>query len=122
MLPLLPAILLLLLQGPAGPERIAHERLTGAIQALHRQIGASHESGAVSDEVVFATLLAASHDNALSRALLQALDLYAGPVSERPEPQLAYAEPRSPVPVPPSLGTPGKGFFTCGRTRDGPAV
>jgi len=79
MLPILPALLLLILQGPSSIERMALDgRLPAALEAISRQMEAqNHRSNAVerSDEAVLATLLAFSSDPDLSNALYKLLSL-----------------------------------------------
>ena len=69
MLPFLPALLLLLLQGPASIERTARTgQLPGALEALHRQATSSPDRGCVADDVVFASLIACGSDRHVSLA------------------------------------------------------
>lgn len=79
MLPILPALLLLILQGPSSIERMALDgRLPAALEAISRQMEAqNHRSNKVerSDEAVLATLLAFSGDPDLSNALYKLLSL-----------------------------------------------
>ena len=126
MLPLLPALILLLLKGPAGLERLAwdgqlpHQLRASALDALHRQIARSPEK---TDGRVFASLLAARGDKDMSLALLRILSC-AAPIE--PEPTLSHVPvqdaiaPR--IDVPSRLGTPQDGYFACRRSRDGPAA
>lgn len=124
MLPLLPALILLLLQGPAGIERMAaNGQLPGALHALHRQMAKAQEKTCVRDDVVLASLLAAGQDKSMSRALLQLLTsvdaLFAEPIPAKPEPSRDIV---SPPLVATCLGTPQEGFFDCRRSRDGPWI
>src|SRR5689334_3317213 len=97
MLPFLPALILLFLQGPAGIERMAvNGQLPGALNALHRQIKSSPEKVRPADEVVLASLLAASSDRGMSRALLQLFTL----VDEVPEAPVETSVVESSPPVP----------------------
>jgi len=79
MLPILPALLLLILQGPSSIEKMALDgRLPAALEAISRQMEAqNHRSNKVdrSDEAVLATLLAFSGDPDLSNALYKLLSL-----------------------------------------------
>jgi len=79
MLPILPALLLLILQGPSSIEKMALDgRLPAALEAISRQMEANNNrSNAVerSDEAVLATLLAFSGDPDLSNALYKLLSL-----------------------------------------------
>lgn len=123
MLPLLPALILLLLQGPAGIERMAwNGQLPGAIDALHRQISEGPDGVAAAENAVFASLLAVSSDRSMSRALLQLLAYVDVSTPETSAPILASEECGPPITVPPSLGSPDEGYFTCRRSRDGPAL
>jgi hypothetical protein len=119
MLPFLPALILLFLQGPAGIERMAvNGHLPGALEALHRQMP---DNARPADEVVFASLLAATTDKEMSRALLQLFTLMEpapAPVSK----PVVVQESSPPVPIPPTLGAPIDGFFACRRSRDGPVA
>src|SRR4051794_16630366 len=73
MLPLLPALILLILQGPTNVERMALDgRLPAALDAIHRQMESSgSERAALSraDGMAMASLLAISGDPHLSQAL-----------------------------------------------------
>jgi hypothetical protein len=79
MLPILPALLLLILQGPSSIEKMALDgRLPAALEAISRHMEAqNHRSNKVerSDEAVLATLLAFSSDPDLSNALYKLLSL-----------------------------------------------
>jgi hypothetical protein len=120
MLPLLPALILLLLQGPAGIERMAwNGQLPGALDALHRQMARS-ERNCAADEVAFASLLAVSGDKNMSRALLHLLALIEPAPPEQPRQIVVAEESSPPVPIPPSLGALPDGYFACRRSRDGP--
>jgi hypothetical protein len=92
MLPILPALLLLILQGPSSIEKMALDgRLPAALEAINRQMEAQdHRLSAIerADEAVLATLLAIGGDPDLSHALfkLLALDQSADSV-DRPVPE-----------------------------------
>ncbi len=121
MLPLLPALILLLLQGPANVERMAGSgQLPGALQALHRQMASASSETSKAEEVVFASLLAVSGDKDMSRALLHLLTFIEPPEAERPI-LVSTEESSPPTPIPPLLGAPQDGYFDCRRSRDGPA-
>ena len=106
MLPILPAILLLFLQGPANIERLAHEgRLPAAIEAVH------------SDDRAIAALLAASHSE-LSHALLALIDW-----SESESKPIKKQEISTFVAiVPHPITATSSGFTTSQRSRDGPVL
>lgn len=116
MLPFLPAILLLLLQGPSNVERLMVQgRLPAALDAVYRTVGQT-PTLREAEEVVLATLLAAGEDPQLSDALLAILR------SERTR-RKAVAEPlvdRTPIPPFPDHGPPREGFARSQRVRDGP--
>jgi hypothetical protein len=125
MLPLLPALILLLLQGPAGIERMASNgQLPSALNALHRHIANSHEKTTAADEVVFASLLAAGQDRGMSCALLKLLtsvDVVFVDTGELAPKSLDDPEDHGiPIRPAPRLGALSNGYFTCQRSRDGP--
>ncbi len=117
MLPLLPALILLLLQGPANIERMAHDgHLQAALTAIQRHMPERKVNRA--DEAVLASLLAVSTDRQLSRALVQLLAFAeTDPPVER---VVIPAETSAPIPIPPSLGRLREGFAASQRSRDGP--
>lgn len=82
MLPILPALLLLILQGPSSIEKMALDgRLPAALEAVSRRMEAQdHRSGSMekADAAVLASLLALSGDPDLSHALIQLLSLDQG--------------------------------------------
>jgi hypothetical protein len=120
MLPLLPALILLFLQGPAGIERMAwNGQLPHAIDALHRQMATAPEKAGVAEEMVLASLLAASGDREMSRALCQLL-AFIEPTPERTQAPIIANEASPPIPIPPALGDPRNGYYDCQRSRDGP--
>jgi len=123
MLPIIPALLLLLLHGPSNVERLAREgRLPAALDAMHREIARSSVTADAVHEVAIASLLA-STDPHFSRAFYALLN----PVTARPEPKSAItAAPRADeIQVRPDLGAPPpsipEGFSDCRRSRDGPS-
>jgi hypothetical protein len=115
MLPLLPALILLLLQGPSNFARLAVAgKLPAVLDAFHRQLaqpGASQLSER--EEQVLASLIAATSTTQLSHALLS----YLRAGDERPgTPEFS---PRVVIVLsaPPLLQD---GFTRSQRTRDGP--
>lgn len=126
MLPILPALLLLILQGPSSIEKMALEgRLPAALEAIGRQMESkSHRVGALdsSNEAVLATLWAFSGDPGLSKALYRLLALdqeqdSAQPTSNDP----SFETKASPATVPTGRHGPLPGQFSdCQRSRDGP--
>lgn len=124
MLPLLPALILLLLHGPAGIERNPlNGRSVSGIEALQRHAASTVDRGRMADDVVFASLLAASRDQGISQALLRLLTsvdgLLAETVEDRPRPE--FSEQRNlPIRGAPTLGVPRDGYLDCRRSRDGP--
>lgn len=116
MLPILPALILLLLQGPSNVERLAQAgRLPEALEAIHRQM----ITEAPSADVAMASLLTLGSDRDLAQALaliLSADDLPmpAAPaldLEDDPRPAAAPEPERRPLP---------DAFQTSRRTRDGP--
>jgi len=80
MLPLLPALLLLLLQGPSNIERLAQDgRLPEALDSLHRQMFVS--PGAA--DLAMSSLLQMSGDASLAQALATLLATPEGPEAAR---------------------------------------
>ncbi len=123
MLPLLPAILLLLLQGSAGGDQAAWDaRLPGALNALHRQLQGGPDGIRAADEVVFASLLAAGGDDDISKALIKLLTHLDEPSEQVSRPCVDREETPSVIPIPPSLGDPQSGYYDCRRSRDGPWI
>jgi hypothetical protein len=114
MLPILPVILLLLLQGPANVERMALQgRLPAAIEAIQRMDAPQNEKEA------FVSLLAASQDPELTHALFSILKW-----TEPAEPKVVSV-PEEPtfVPIePPHEVALRGGFSKSNRSRDGPAL
>lgn len=115
MLPLLPALLLLLLQGPSNIERLAQDgRLPEALDSLHRQMFVS--PGAA--DLAMSSLLQMSGDESLAQALATLL-------STPEAPAISSARWQSDVislPVLPSRErvSVAEGFSENRRTRDGP--
>jgi hypothetical protein len=117
MLPILPAILLLLFQGPANIERLALEgRLPAAIQAVQHM----DQQRSQAEREAIASLLAASQDPDLARALFTIFNWMDEQVPA-PQPRIILARTAPPLDPGPKL-TLEEGFQDCRRSRDGPAV
>ncbi len=125
MLPILPALLLLILQGPSSIEKMALDgRLPAALEAVSRQMEArDHLTGGSSeaDAAVLASLLAMSGDPDLSHALFQllAIEPSIGKVTQtqkiEPDDQI------TPVPIDSQAGQSlPEGCLKSQRSRDGP--
>ena len=125
MLPILPALLLLILQGPSSIEKMALDgRLPAALEAVSRQMEAQdHRSGSIerADATVLASLLALSGDPNLSHALIQLLSLDQGFTCPGGEPPIRQEESiergrveSDPVPIRPQP------CLDSQRSRDGP--
>jgi hypothetical protein len=113
MLPILPALILLLLHGPSNFERLATEgRLPAGLEAFHREI---EPAVANRDRAMLALL--ATRDPQLSSAL------YALLRSEEPALQpvkrIKARAPRVEI-YAGEAPAPRDGFEECRRTRDGP--
>src|SRR5688572_20194263 len=117
MLQLLPALLLLILQGPSNVERLAVERaglrVQGAGCRVHHPGSRVQGSVCVQSarcQALVASLLAASGDPELSQALIQLLQAASRPEDEElPNPPILQSS--NPVERPPSLGRPTAGFL-----------
>jgi len=117
MLPILPALILLLLQGPSNVERLAREgRLPAALDAVHRDIDRGQACRSMQSQAVIASLLA-THDAQLSSALYALLTPNDEP-SELPK-KATPGEPKSVV-LPGEGPAPQEGYSRGSRTRDGP--
>jgi len=119
MLPLLPALILLILQGPANIERLACDgHLPAALKAIHRHMRKPEAKEA--DNVLLASLLAVSSDREMSEALQHLLALTSPP--EEPQVATPAPEPEAspPISAPAHLGAPQDGHGTSQRSRDGP--
>ena len=116
MLPILPALILLLLQGPSNMERLARAgRLPAALDAIHRSVDGPEFSRSMQKQAVLASLLA-NHDAHLSSALFALL----APGEESSDAKKASpSEPKSIV-LPGVAPAPCEGFARSARTRDGP--
>jgi hypothetical protein len=123
MLPILPALLLMLLQGPANIERMASEgQLPAALNAIHRQMECSHRGfEQPAEQVVLASLLAVSQDREMSQALFRLLSI-------PPQQEVASGanEPLELVgeapPCPPRIDFDQRHFVDSQRSRDGPTL
>ena len=128
MLPFLPALLLLILNGPAGLDRMAHDgRLPEALRALNDRIqveGISASGAKLEQEIALASLLASHGDPDLSQALAE-LIFWAG-LTESTEQAIEAPieiELESPqLPCGPPAGTLRDGFTRATRSRDGPVA
>jgi len=127
MLPLLPALLLLILQGPSSVERMALDgRLPAALEAIHRHMESrDHQSPAVSkaDEAMLASLLALSSDPQVSHALIKLLSLGEPFQASSGKSKLVIeAQDESPPSaiVEGDAAIPVEGFAESQRSRDGP--
>jgi len=119
MLPLLPALLLLLLQGPSNFERLSVDgRLPAALEAFHRELAQPNKPQlSEQDENALASLLAAGIDVQLSQAFLALFQR-----SEiQPSRPAAFQEEPASIDSKDTLGNLQEGFSQCRRTRDGPA-
>ena len=121
MLPLLPALILLWLQGPSNFERLAVDgRLPAALEAIHRQM-ASSESENLSDrdQQELASLLAGGIDSQLSHAFLALFKKNKSAIQPR---VLATDSISTPIPDQDSAKDPRDGYERSQRSRDGPSV
>jgi hypothetical protein len=121
MLPLLPALILLLLQGPSNFERLAVDgRLPAALEAINRQMtqpGA--EKLSEREEQALASFIAAGTSAQLTRALMSFLWQSKEP---RPTTQHLEREPARAITSQGDSPPPQDGFRRSQRTRDGPAI
>jgi hypothetical protein len=131
MLPLLPALILLILQGPTNVERMALDgRLPAALDAIHRQMestGSEHASLKAANGMALVSLLAMSGDPQFSQALVKLLAMSSGDAVEAKPSGKQYRDQfaddlANPPPCPRRLGSLTDGFFGSQRSRDGPAV
>lgn len=124
MLPFLPALILLLLHGPANIERLAEGgALPAALAAIQQRIDAPEHRALANkraDHLALASLLALSGDKEISSALARILSLNI--VCEPQAPAALQAEPEqgSDPPQERCLGRPQDGFLGSQRSRDGP--
>jgi hypothetical protein len=124
MLPLLPALILFLLNGPANIERLAEGgALPAMLAAIQQRIDAqpvSHEEARRGDSLALASLLSLSADPRVSHALVRILVLGvdACPPHDCKPPALA-SRPEPPA-AEESIGRPHSGYLRSQRSRDGP--
>jgi len=117
MLPILPAIILLLLHGPSNFERLAGEgRLPQALQAIHRHID-EPTTRREAEDAVLASLLASGADPRLSGAILAFLRGRPAKPSNRP---VTGREAQIVSPTDEPAARVHSGFAQCQRSRDGP--
>lgn len=128
MLPIVPALLILLLQGPAGLERLAVGRhLPEALARLNLSVPMGEPvSGAQIDIGSNRALAALSALQRTNREFAAALQQLLNAAAEALEPDVsesAEAVETASVAGPPdeNFGKPSDGFLFVGRTRDGPA-
>lgn len=128
MLPFLPALILLLLHGPANIERLAEGgALPAALAAIQQRIDAPEHRALASkraDQLALASLLALSGDKEISNALARILAVNI--VCETPaqaKPAILESEQTqdSDPPKERCLGRPQDGFIGSQRSRDGPS-
>ncbi len=125
MLPILPALLLLILQGPSTIEVMASEgRLPAALQAVSRRLESQDQRIGNLEEVdaaVLASFLAIGNDSDISRVLfhLLALETFTEPKPEVGTPELADEESPPPIFCAETPRFPDA-FVACRRSRDGP--
>jgi len=126
MFPLLPALLLLLLNGPANFERMAeHGALPAALAAIQQRIEAPGVQSArvtKADHQALASLLTLGGDPQLTQALVRllAVNVACEPVAS-PQPKSLEQHEESPGEPPPiQVGKPQSGFLESQRSRDGP--
>jgi hypothetical protein len=129
MLPLLPALILLILQGPTNVERMAMDgRLPAALQAIHHQMESSGEQRAAlskADGVALVSLLAMSGDPQFTRALGRLLAISGADAFDELPParariEIEGADRGDPPPCPRLVGNLQDGFILSQRSRDGP--
>jgi hypothetical protein len=121
MLPLLPALILFLLQGPSNFERLAVDgRLPAALDAIHRQMDRPGiEQLSERDQETLASLLAAGLDTQFSNAFFA----YLNRGNEHPHtPILASKELGRPILASRGVPPTQEGFERFQRSRDGPAI
>jgi hypothetical protein len=119
MFPVLPALILLLIQGHIGLEQSAFGAPSAAfLHALNREARTQEELASVEEDL--AVLLSLSKDPQYARVVLEILQMaFAKPdspktlvLSEEPEQRL--------LPVPKDVGKTRDAYSSCRRTRDGP--
>jgi hypothetical protein len=106
MLPLLPAILLLLMQGPAGLERLARDgRLPASLESWRQAPGQASTRIRTSDPRIAQVLVSLLQEAQPSQTV------------QKPEPIL---ERKVAIPPAPVLGQARKGYDQVEKSRDGP--
>lgn len=125
MLPLLPALILFLLNGPANIERLAERgALPAMLAAIQQRIdtdSGTQEQARKSDSLTLASLLSLSADPRVSHALVRILVLGvdANPLHDCEPPKLKVQT--EPPPAADTIGRPHSGYLQSHRSRDGPA-
>lgn len=129
MLHLVPALLILLLQGPGGLEKLALDgryaeaatllRSMGIEESRGRQQASHHGLNNASPDVALSAIRSSSQEFG---KLLAALAYLIGDVEVRPssKPIQRIDESQDPPPQPHAIGTVHSGFIANSRTRDGP--
>lgn len=119
MLPLIPALLLLLLQGPSNVERLAQDgRLPEALNSIHQRLGVSSQAA----DLAMSSLLSMSNDASLAQALATLL------AADSPETPKLVCRRISELPVAgcplPDWASPRltEGYEKGLRSRDGPGT
>ena len=127
MLPLLPALILLLLNGPANIERLAEGgALPAAIAAVQQKVAAAPNSNfaqARADQLALASLLSLSGDPQLSKALAHIFAMHVDcdvQPSVQPDGLVQEEKGNEPPPIARSIGDTREGFLNSQRSRDGP--
>lgn len=120
MFPLLPALILLLLNGPANLERLAADgRLPAALASVQARADQAKNLSRA-DELALASLL--TLDGSTADALFRLLASDSLISENREEPLVAPEVDQTPPDVPPELGDPHDGLGTCRNSRDGPSA
>lgn len=126
MLPILPALLLLLVNAPSNLDRVECVRALGALESLHRQLEAGpmgSDGEREQTQRALASLLALRIPPAeFGRALATLLQFDAAQAA--PAAAVVPTEALSPRFGPPSplSGTLRRGILACRRSRDGPVL
>ena len=126
MLPILPVLLLLLVNAPSKMDRAMGLRAIGVLESLHRKLegGTRAEAPAATEESerAWASLLSLHLGTAdLERAFATLLGLQSLGAEPAPSKDVGHREASSPPPTwdEPSA-VPKDANFACRRTRDGP--
>lgn len=118
MFPLLPALILLFLNGPAHMERLAEGgALPAALMAVQQRLEAPDKQAG---QLALASLLAFSGDKEASKVLVKILALQALEEGQPLQVQMS-TEPKVDPPQEQCLGQTQEGFLQSQRSRDGPA-